>query len=834
MAGKEIKQKIVLEGEQKYNQAIKEAQRNLKTLKSELKAETAELGKNATEQQKAEAKTKSLKQQIAEQEKIVKTLKAALQEVREKYGDNADEVAKWEQKLNNARTTLANMKTDLEGVGSGFKTVNTDAAAATVATKSVADALGSIGSAGDSVSGAIESIFTSLIDRVTEAAEALWGLITETAARANNWTDLGSYYGSSAQEIQMWSSSIEAAGGDFQKFIGIVNRLAFGGKEKKITESLGISKENYQDDIQYTLAVLDELERRKEQLGQGWYDGVMTELFGAKKSQDVSWFLSNAHGHQGTYGWINGWRDNPERFNGDQGGYGMNSEELGTMNDLYIKLQEIETKWDAIKDKFAAGFGLVSLDLLVNVEGTLDGIADYLNATNDEEKQAALDKIRANVEEFFTKLAEVIRESLHILHDVGETLQESDDPLTSAIGDILVKLSESLQWMVDNQEKVKGAFEVIFGIWLIAKLAAVAGKLGSILMQIEAIKTFKGISAATDVAAAGSSAGSGWATAFWAAAKKAVPVLAFFAVLGENAFKAQGNDDLWDEEGNPTALGQELGITQTEAEAEAEWQNSEAGQRSILGGRGDEIEAGGVVTRGQYEALDKLWSLYSGREKWQETQGGMPIQKYLLEQARKEFEGQEELFDDYIKRIYELRGSKDRPDYLPDEWFGIGGETQEEYVDLDEPRGYTDEDRDLAVQDWWDALKDWWSGNIDDDEYGSALDYFNEVFGERQGDVMEAILQKLDEQKDQTKLEDIPIDWWMSLGGWNSGSTGGEDNGVTGADLEGFRGLPANMEAAAKKGVAAGVKGLRVEIDGQAAGRILAPYVSQEIARSIV
>ena len=42
------------------------------------------------------------------------------------------------------------------------------------------------------------------------------------------------------------------------------------------------------------------------------------------------------------------------------------------------------------------------------------------------------------------------------------------------------------------------------------------------------------------------------------------------------------------------------------------------------------------------------------------------------------------------------------------------------------------------------------------------------------------------------------------------------------------------MEAAAKKGVAAGVKGLRVEIDGQAAGRILAPYVSQEIARSIV
>ena len=50
MANNEIKQKIVLEGEQQYKNAIKDAQRNLKTLRSELKAETAELGKNATEQ----------------------------------------------------------------------------------------------------------------------------------------------------------------------------------------------------------------------------------------------------------------------------------------------------------------------------------------------------------------------------------------------------------------------------------------------------------------------------------------------------------------------------------------------------------------------------------------------------------------------------------------------------------------------------------------------------------------------------------------------------------------------------------------------------------------
>ena len=38
----EIEQKIVLKGEKEYSAALKEANRNLKTLRSELKAETAE------------------------------------------------------------------------------------------------------------------------------------------------------------------------------------------------------------------------------------------------------------------------------------------------------------------------------------------------------------------------------------------------------------------------------------------------------------------------------------------------------------------------------------------------------------------------------------------------------------------------------------------------------------------------------------------------------------------------------------------------------------------------------------------------------------------------
>ena len=141
----DIKQKIVLEGEKEYNRALTDAKRNLRTLKSELKAETAELGNNATAQQKNETRIKSLQKQIKEQEKVVKTYQDALKEVKEKYSDNEDAIAKWEVKLNEARATLANMKNDLDGVGNSFKGIENGAAMATVATKSVADSIGKIG-----------------------------------------------------------------------------------------------------------------------------------------------------------------------------------------------------------------------------------------------------------------------------------------------------------------------------------------------------------------------------------------------------------------------------------------------------------------------------------------------------------------------------------------------------------------------------------------------------------------------------------------------------------------------------------------------------------------
>ena len=550
MASKQIKQEIVLSGEKQYNAALKEARSHLKTLQSALKAETAELGANATAQQKNEVRAKSLKQQIAEQEKVVNTLKAALEEVKEKYGDNTAEVEKWEQKLNSARTTLANMRNDLDGLGGSFERGRAGAEMTAVATKSIGDALGNLGSAGSSAADAIENIFQRMIDGATAAVEALWDMISTTASKANNWTDIAGYWNTDPQKIQQYARAVSASANSFDDLQSAVSKIVMGGKGKTITELIGISDVNYKSDWDYAMAVMDQLSLMTKE-GRDMTP-IYEQIFGEKKGTKVMDLIND-------WGLI---QEKLGQFNGDESGYGMTSEQLGVMNDLSVQIATVTEKWDALKDRFAAGFGTVTMDLLVSAEGALDGIADYMNATDDAGRQAALDKIQANLEEFFRKLGEVIRHCVGILREVGTSLQGSDDPLVSAIGDIMVKLADALQWMVDHAEEVKTALEIIFGAWLVAQLAAVAGKLGSILLQIEAVKAFRAGSVGGGGSGGGSGSGSGnGGGATVLGTLKTIAAVAAFAAPFVQSLNNHGNNDIVDEAGNLTEEGLRYGYT---------------------------------------------------------------------------------------------------------------------------------------------------------------------------------------------------------------------------------------------------------------------------------
>lgn len=485
---KEIKQKIVLEGEKEYKQALKDAQRNLKTLQTQLKAETAELGKNATAQEKANVKTENLKKQIAEQEKVVKTLREALEQAKEQYGDNADVVARWEQQLNNARTTLANMKNGLDDVGTGMQGIEDSAAAATVATKSVADSLDKLGSIGETITGGIESAFGSLVDFVRDTIGMIWGEITDLAARSNGLVDMAGYWNTDVITLQKYKGAVEGTASSFEDLNSIVNKINLLD-DKKIA-SLGlVSKEGYSDEWKYAMAVMDSL----NQMDISERNSVAEQLFGK--------------GNQAAKDLLNDWdtiQSKLDTFDPTKGGFGLTEDEMNQMSTLYEQVTEIETKWKNLKDMGTVKlFGSLAMDLTGNANAILNAFLEYFNAENPEEQDAAIKKIEDNIVAAFERIKKAIEDGIAILDKVAEDLKKSENPTANALGNILSGITEALKWLTeDNFANLKACMEWLATFWLAGQGASMAAKIAGIVANIAVIRGFNGAGAAAGAGAA--------------------------------------------------------------------------------------------------------------------------------------------------------------------------------------------------------------------------------------------------------------------------------------------------------------------------------------------
>lgn len=735
----DIKQKIVLEGEKEYNKALSEAKRNLKTLRSELKAETAELGANATAQQKNETRIKSLQKQIKEQEKIVKTYKDALKEVKDKYGDNEDAVAKWEQKLNDARTSLANMKNELDNVGKSFKDVQGSADMATVASRSVAESLGSIAEVGGAISDGIESVFTGLLESVKSTLAEIWGMIADTAAKANNWTDLASYYGTSAEQIERMNKAIEWTQGNFGDFTNLLNQLAWGGKNKKITEWFGISDANYVDKLEYAQNVLQAMsdlsKTNPEKLGD-----AMEDIFGAKKSQQIMWFVSNLD------------QINANLKDYDEKGYGMGKDALAEMNDVWLELGKIEGKWQDMKQRFAAGFGKTTLDIMVNVEGTIDALNAYLNAGTPEERDQALHDIEENILAMFEVAADAISEGIKILDEVAKDLQGSDNPTAKALGTVLSGLVAALKWFTeDNMNNVVKALEILAAFWIAGKGLQMAGTIAELAANIRTLSFFKLIGgSAGGLEAVGETVGTSAGTSFLAVLKTNLPGILAGALVGLPVVDALLHPEKYDK--------------RTEAE------------KALEGMNGTPLEQVANLTADPETTKNALHALFGVR-------------------------------DEDLKEA------------------GLGA-TEFSLPTKKTPRGtlvgfdVTDEQR-AGLEEYWDLLR---TGELY--KAGNVEDHLYELFS-NETDMLDKLMDMIDILQNDHVLRDeldLPASWWQHQGG-NTGNT----EGITSIDAQNMTGAVRQMPAA----VAKAVGGLTVKLDGATVGRIVAPYVSREIAHGI-
>ena len=718
MANNDIKQKIVLEGEQEYNRALKDARRNLKTLKSELKAETAELGANATAQQKNEARVKSLQKQIKEQEKIVNTYKKALDQVKEKYSDNEDAIQKWEVKLNYARESLAKMKNDLEGIGDEFKDVQGSAEMATVASKSVADTLERLSGIGGAISDGIQSAFMGLLNTTKETVQAIWGDIVDLAARSNNLVDLAGFWNTDVTTIQKYAGAVSEVSGTLEDLNTLVTKIN-SGDNKKIAELTGVSSANYKDQWEYAMAVMDAMSKMSKENR----NKVAFDIFGGRQATKA-------------FDLLNDWENllaHLDKYDAEKEGYGLSKEELQTMSDLYDKVNGLKQSWQSLKDMATVKlFGNLSLDITGNAQAIVDAFLKYFNADSDEERQEALDEIEKNILEMFTTAKDAIEKGIELLGKLAEDLKASDNPTAQALGNILDGIVKALQWFTeDNMKNVVKALEILAVFWIAGRGAQMIGALASFAKDIATIKAFRNINFGTG------------------------------GINGATGVTSMGN-----------AISQAIS------------QSSGTLANGIVGAL---TSTTGIIGVGIMMMAPAIERLFKGED---------PEVKKAQELSDKMTPG----LDDQIHNAT------------------VNGKTAlHALFGVEEP----EEEVKVPGKSFWDSYIDWLKNGQE------TLDKVGDYFEERKQELQEADDFYYD---DNWSIEDIMNDLhkredWSRDGG-NAGNT---DGGLTSTDAKDMTGAVRQMPAA----VAKAVGGLTVRLDGATVGRIVAPYVSREIANGI-
>lgn len=203
MAKTDIGPKISVEGESEYRKQMQNIIQQQKEYSSELNLVTAQLGKNATAQQKASSIASVLKKQIQNQESALSAQNTMLQKAVTKWGDASKEASGFRTAINKTSAELATLKSRLSDAENGLgefsdqtRTSGDDLAASVTAGTLAAKAYAAIGNtllsagkkvveAGVSYNAQLEQYQTALTNMLgsASAAENALEQIKQDAAR---------------------------------------------------------------------------------------------------------------------------------------------------------------------------------------------------------------------------------------------------------------------------------------------------------------------------------------------------------------------------------------------------------------------------------------------------------------------------------------------------------------------------------------------------------------------------------------------------------------------------------------------------------------------------
>jgi len=544
-----IASKLQLDGEQQYKKALNDAYRSLRVLRSELKAETAELGRNATQQDKSRAKLQSLQKQIAEQEKIVRTLEKALEDSKKEYADNQEVQDKWAEKLNKARAALAEMENamgtcqdELEKFGDGMKDVADNSGEAMQTVISFNDAMKSIGSIAGGVAGGLKDIFTNTVDTMKDMVDEMFSLMSMAWSAAGDWKQIQTIWGGDLESIEKVYTGMALQGVDasqvtsgIQKFVSNVHA---GNKDTmEALQELHLSEDQFSSHWDFFVEAMN---RASMQKGKG-YD-LMTALFGDKKGAGMTDVLDN-------------WREAMNKYEEDveETGLHLYDDEIEKLDEVSHNIVEIQKLWNTVKENVGAKLSdILNMDQLSeDALAILRTVGAILNSEGEHRAELII-KLSDQIETLIKDVSASLENLSGFLQELGGDLKKSDNPLVRFLGQLIEGMGGILDWLGENGDTIVDWLNRLLPFIAANKISeAVTGQglseNATDLLQLGIdigilTKMGKGIGAGAGEAI-GETAGV-LGAGIGAALLKKIPILAGLGIMAEGLFKPGGNDDL--------------------------------------------------------------------------------------------------------------------------------------------------------------------------------------------------------------------------------------------------------------------------------------------------
>ena len=535
----DIKSRFKIEGEQQYRSAMSNAAAAIKVLNSEQKLAKAQFQNTGNAEKYAAQQADILKKKIEQQKTAVKAAEQALKQLADHgVSENSRQFQQWQVKLNSAKTSLAQMQSELKDVNSSMEE-----------TTSVADqtstAIASIGTkvSFDAVITGINSV-TSAIENAAKHALNFGKTIAENVLEGASWADNlltnAMVYQIDQEKLQKMmqvedfiQTPVEAIVKGQRRVKNVIADMS--GDTQELLKDLGIGIREggnvWQNNYSSTLAMRD-AEDIFWDLGE-----AILALDDAYKQEDYA---------QKVFG--RNWSEMIPLFSAGREAYDeamekaevVSDEDVKKLDELSTEFKNLQNQWENTQRTLEASLAPALTELGKIVSGLLEEFNKYLES---EKGQEMLEKLGDAVKDLFSGLSEI-----------------DPDDVVSGVVKIFEDITKTLEWIKNNRGAVVDAMKAIAGVWATGKVVSGAS---TILNMLNGFKGLTGASAAEAARNAGATAGSSWISGFTNSVVSAAPMIAqmlgITAVAVAPAVLAQKqNEQKWKAEQNRREAAAEI------------------------------------------------------------------------------------------------------------------------------------------------------------------------------------------------------------------------------------------------------------------------------------